>query len=410
MTSNARLLGSRRNGQRTFYGGDLQGITDSLDYLSSLGVTILYLNPIFEGRSCHRYDTVDHLRIDPMLGTREDFEVLCREAKSRGMKIVLDGVFNHTSLDHPWYRSSSLRRRYYLMKNETETMTWMNGGGLPKLDTENPRVLSAIRKTIEAWPEADGWRLDAAHLLPERCLREIRGAAGTRKIVIEDWEHSAHYFRKGLADSVTNFLFRDAMERYFIEDLAPETLVERLRVWIEGYPRAQLPWVWNFLDNHDTARLLGRVGRERFFRAAVFLFTLPGTPMVFHGDEVGLGGGGARKNHDAGRQVMPWNERWWDRGILEHFRALASFRKRFGPATRGRFRVLAAENGSRTVVWEMEWGGYRIYSAVNDGYRGSRVPGMDGRRVRLKPGEWIVRGEDREGEMRLGSEQISYST
>ncbi|MBI4179714.1 glycoside hydrolase family 13 protein [bacterium] len=358
--------------QRLFYGGDLAGIAKSVPYLSALGVTAVYLTPIFASRSSHGYDADDYFRIAPHFGTRGEYLDLVRILHAAGIKLVLDGVFNHTSFEHPWYADVRTRGDFYCMKTSRRTMTWMNGSTLPKLNPENPRVEAELLRVISAWPEIDGWRLDAAHLLPRRFLRKFKARVESTRpngiVVMEDWTDSSEHFRDGLCDGVTNFLFRDAVERFFVEDCSAETFLKRLVTWIHRYPWPNVVQSWNLLDNHDTPRFLNRVGldRRRLMLAQVLQFTLPGTPMLYQGDEIGMTG-----THDGeARAPMVWDRKKWDRKILRHVRKLIQLRKRHPVLSLGSWRPLLAANASRAVAFERRLrSGARAVIALNDGYR-----------------------------------------
>ncbi len=379
------LLCNSPTDQFTFMGGDLEGIRQSLPYLRELGVTSVYLNPIFAARSTHRYDAIDFHRIDPVLGDRRDFERLAADLHASGMRLWLDGVFNHTSHEHPWHVDEALRKRFYAMRTESEAMTWMNSGHLPKLDTQNPDVLRAILDVVASWPEVDGWRLDAGHLLPRETLRAIRTAVAPRPVVVEDWHFGAHYFQQRLADGVTNFLFREAMRAFFIEDCSPETLAARLSTWIDGYPASAAARSWTFLDNHDTARFRTTVGPGRMERALVYLFTLPGTPLIFQGTEMGLDG----RTEGESRAPIPWDEREWDQGVMGTVKRLIALRKDNPVLVEGSFRPLYADNRSRTLAFERVSPDARAVVAVNDGYHGSRFR-IGTEAFDLDAGEWRV--------------------
>ncbi len=379
------VLCGHPSGQRTWYGGTLEGIRQSLPYLADLGVTVVYLTPIFEAGSTHRYDTTDYLSIDPLLGTRRDLVSLSAALRDHGMLLVLDGVLNHTGNDHPWHRDPEERRRHYILKADGTAMTWMNRGTLPKLDTQNPLVARKLIAALDRWPEADAWRLDAAHLLPHDFLRALRKRVAPRPVIVEDWTFCPHYFEKNLADAVTNFQPRDNFRAFFGEDCSPETLLERLSNWIGAYPARALGLSWTFLENHDTDRFISLWGRDRLLRAFVLLFTLPGSPLLYHGAEIGLEGRGSLES----RKPMLWDESSWDRGILDHVRLLTKIRHEHAVLATGRFTPLFADNRSRTLVFERSGGGTSSIVAVNDGYQSCRV--RKGRLdFTLEPGEWRI--------------------
>ncbi|MEK8023388.1 MAG: glycoside hydrolase family 13 protein [Candidatus Hydrogenedentota bacterium] len=384
-TTDHSLLTGQRTDQYHFFGGDLEGVRESLPYLQDLGVTAVYMTPIFQARSTHRYDAVDYMTIDPALGTREDFEALAGDLRKRKMKLVLDGVLNHTSEEHPWHTDPDMRKEHYIMKADGQPMSWLNHGSLPKLDPQNPQVAKKLLEVLDAWPEADLWRLDAAHLLPQEFLRQLRSHVAPRPILIEDWSYCPHYFRKNIADAVTNFLFRDAVRTFFIQDASPETLLERLEIWIRTYPRRNLGLSWNFLDNHDTERFISLAGRDSLMRALVLLFTLPGTPMLYHGCEVGMKG----KTTGESRAPMEWDESKWDRGIFDHVKSLAKLRREHPVLATGGFTPLFADNRSRAFAFERTDRASRAVIALNDGY----LPGCfhdQGTDWTLDPGSWRI--------------------
>jgi len=185
------------------------------------------------------------------------------------------------------------------------------------------------------------------------------------------------------------------MVDYFREDMSPETLLDRLDAWIHAYPAKFLAASWNFLDNHDTPRFRSIVGRERLLRALVLLFTLPGTPLLYHGMEIGLEG----KDAGESRAPMIWQPHKWDHGVLEHIMLLAQLRREYPVLAHGRFVPLAADNRSRSLAFERRDGRSRALVALNDGFHPwrSRLPGMP---IHLNPGGWCIHVWDSKG--RLG--------
>lgn len=386
-----------RKGQCMFYGGDLAGITQKIPYLKELGITAVYLNPIFASHSTHKYDTDDYFTVDPHFGTRAEYETMVRHLHDAGIRVVLDGVFNHTSFHHPWYRGLRTRRRFYCMKNCREPMTWMNFGSLPKLNVERPQVEAAILRVIDAWPEIDGWRLDAAHLLPASFMRKLkRRIEAVRRnniVIMEDWTDSYFHFKDGLCDGVTNFLFSKLMERYFVEDCSPETLFKRIATFIDRYPWANAVQNWNHLANHDTSRFPDRIGgrMDRFRLAQALQFTLPGTPLIFQGDEIGMTG----RTEAACRRPMEWDSRKWNREVLEHTRRMTRLRRTHPVLSAGRWKPLDAVNHSRVLVFERRMpSGERAVIAMNDGYT-PQTAGIGRIRRRLAPHSYFIWISDR---------------
>ncbi len=399
VTDDVEELTTEPNDQYTFFGGDFAGIEKSIPHLVSLGVTLVYLNPIFAARTVHRYDAVDYLRPDSALGSRADFDRLVDALHAHGIKIYLDGVLNHTSVDHLWHADLAARRLHYVMQTKSHAMSWMGGGGLPKLDTQSAVVQEKLLEVLDCWSNVDGWRLDAAHLLPQQFLGRVRDHVAPKPIIAEDWNFAEHYFDEGLADGITNFPFREALKCFFVEDCSPETLLARLGVWITGYGRERWAGCWNYLDNHDLGRFCTDVGsRERLLRALVLKFTLPGTPLLFQGIEFGLAGEGPAE----ARQPVPWDdEKAQDAEVLDLVRKLSALRHRHAVLVDGDFEAVFADNRTRTFAFARRdaSSGARAVIAMNDGYAPCEVATEFGI-WELGAGEWrvVVRGGNGEVE------------
>jgi len=329
-----------------FFGGNLKGIEKKLDYLVSLGVGVIYLNPIFKAWSNHRYDTADYQMIDEMLGTEEDFSSLCRAAHRRGLKIVLDGVFSHTGNNSRYFDAKGVfgggavsdpdspYRSWYEFRSYPDVYTsWWGITTLPCtceldegfLDYIIDREDSVIARWMRAG--ADGWRLDVADELPDefiarlrRRLKELRPDA---ILIGEVWEDASNkssygkrrkYFTAGELDSVMNYPFRTAILDYILGRIGPKEFQRSVMDLVEHYPEGVLHSLMNMLSTHDTPRLLSllaptpapkektdragykmpdgdrEIALKRFRAATVLQFLLPGMPCVFYGDELGTEG------------------------------------------------------------------------------------------------------------------------
>jgi len=378
-------LPTRGQGAREFYGGDLEGIRQKLSYLQDLGVTALYLNPIFTSPSSHKYDTVDYFSVDPHFGTNARFADLCAELRARGMRVVLDAVVNHTSERHPWFDrygeypetgaygslEAATRGFYTFLSEDPESYSgWYGVKTLPVLDFSHPevrrRVFEADDAILRVWMREpyriDGWRFDVVHMLGE----------GTGA------KNNAHYvraFRKTLREENPeafvlgeHFFEATAWLQGDQEDGAMNYYGFALPVWAflagrdhRGHPvkvdardfepmlaraRSKLPFEiqlsqFNLLNSHDVARLLTLLGddRELMKVAVTALFTYVGVPCVYYGDEVGLLGGDDPDN----RRPFPWDEALWDENLLAHYRTLIAFRKACRALQEGAFVSLYAE-------------------------------------------------------------------
>ncbi|MEB3198527.1 MAG: glycoside hydrolase family 13 protein [Candidatus Sericytochromatia bacterium] len=363
VASSPRALTHRRHHQYTFMGGNLEGIRRKLDHIASLGATVLYLTPIFQARSSHRYDTDDYHTIDPMLGTAEDFGRLKHALRERGMKLVLDGVFNHTSYDHAWFTAQP---EFYLRTAGGQPETWMGTGLLPKLNPEHPPLQEALLRVLDQWPEADAWRLDASHLIARRFLRRLREHLGPERLVFgEDWDDARFDLHDGLYDGVTNFAFQRNVKAFLCGDCSPETLANRLRVIYEGYPWPGVLRSWNMVGNHDTDRFFSMIGgnEARLRLAWVLQALLPGTPLIYYGDEWGQTGWG-----DWGaRGPMCWRPNALQRARRDDLAAILKLRREHPALASGRIRFLHASNQDRTLVWERFNEQERVLVGINVG-------------------------------------------
>ena len=379
-----------------YFGGDFEGIRKKLPYLQQLGVTWIYLNPIFEAHANHRYNTADYLNADPLLGTNEEFTVLCREAKERGIRIILDGVFSHTGSDSLYFNregrygqggayhdpNSPYRSWYdFDKKYPCGYRSWWGFDTLPEVNENDPAYRNFIcgkGGVIDTWlaQGASGFRLDVADELPDDFIEEIRKAVKAHGpdcyLLGEVWEDATtkeaygvrrtYLLGKGL-DGVMNYPFRTAILN-FLRGGSALAAAEQLTAICEHYPAPALHALMNHLGTHDTERILTALedepaeGRDRYWQsgrrlpkpkydhgihlvrlAYALLFTLPGVPCVYYGDEVGMQG-----------YRDPFNRAYYDWGSTENrlkplIRQLAKLRKECDAFWEGEFRVTRADGG-----------------------------------------------------------------
>lgn len=341
-------VGSHQNtGAREFFGGDLKGVEQKLDYLEQLGVTALYFNPIFSSPSNHKYDTTDYFTVDPMFGTNAQFAELCEKIRGKNMKIVLDAVFNHTSVHHPWFdiqqkgegaygNPQSKFRDYYFFEGETNHyIGWKGIGNLPVLNFENEQVRDYIYQSeasvIKHWLKppysVDGWRFDVIHMLGEgegaknnahyvEAFRHATKSVNPNAYVLgEHFFEATQWLQGDQEDGAMNYYGFAHPVRAFIaqQDIMYEPInIDGLefKAWLDE-ARAKIPFSnqlsqLNQLDSHDTARFITLVdGDKRKMNIALaLLMTYVGTPCIYYGSEVGLEGGLDPDN----RRCFPWNE------------------------------------------------------------------------------------------------------
>ncbi len=395
-----------------FFGGDLWGIKEKLPYLHGLGVTVLYLSPVFEAYSNHKYDTGDYCVVDAQFGGREALDALIHAAAKYGIRIILDGVFNHTGDDSLYFDrygnyhgmgafenpASPYRSWYYFGGTDTEYDCWWGIKILPKLNQNTPacREFFTGKEGIGArYVQAGigGWRLDVADELPDTFLdafrQSVKEADRDAVIIGEVWENAAdkiaygkrrRYLRGAQLDSVMNYPLRQGILAFLLEGNG-EALAGVLTEIYSSYPKCVCDSLMNVLGTHDTERILSVLGDSavlsmdntllathkmdyskrrqgiRLLRlASMIQFTVYGVPSVFYGDEAGIEGG-----HDPFcRRPFPWGKE--EGQLQEHYTRLGKIRKHPIFAT-GDFRVL---EGSRNYIcYTRCLGGERIYVAVN---------------------------------------------
>lgn len=340
--------GSEKPTPKNFFGGDLKGIMNHLDDLSALGVTGLYLNPIFQSPSNHKYDTTDYLKIDPSFGTKEDLIQLVQKAHEKGMKVMLDGVFNHVGdqskifqdvLDKQdqskyvdWFHVREFPISFPTTKEEKlKYETFAFTPKMPKWNTENPEVEAYLLKVALYWikeSDIDGWRLDVADEVDHHFWRDFRRAVRQLKpdfYILGESSHSSYPWLDGTQwDGIMNYLYTNEVVTYFKDPSLPaSSLVEHLIAQLMSYPRPISEAQFNTIDSHDEPRLLTVLdGNKNLMKAVVaFNFLQPGSPVIYYGDEIGMIGGRDPDN----RRTMIWQKDKQDLDLFNFYQNLIQF-------------------------------------------------------------------------------------
>lgn len=423
-----------------FFGGSLAGILSRLDYLQSLSVTTLYLNPIFTSVSNHRYDTADYMAIDPMLGTESDFRQLCAAAKKRGIRIMLDGVFNHTGSDsryfnargtfedmgaaqskdspyYPWYRFGRWPDEYD---------AWWGVETLPAVNEDDPTyrrfIITDEDSVVRHWLRcgASAWRLDVADELPDDFIAQLRQVMAQENpdsfLLGEVWEDASNkiayeqrrrYFLDGALCGVMNYPFRGAALHWLRGGDASD-FREEMETLREHYPHDAYYSGLNILGTHDTARVLTVLGAEtvperkedraayrlsaqelaaglaRLRLGAMLQYCFPGSPTVFYGDEAGMQGFEDPLN----RGAFPWGGE--NRALLSLYRQLGQLRQRRTSLQWGTIRYLHADGG--LLVFQRSDGGETTICALNAGHteRELRLPWLGATAADLLSGQCFL--------------------
>ena len=383
-----------------FKGGDLLGVAEHLDYLSDLGITAIYFNPIFQSASNHRYHTHDYFQVDPLLGGNDALRELIDAAHARGIRVVLDGVFNHASrgffqFNHilecgeaspylDWFTVKGFPLNAYDHTQKPNYEAWVGLHALPKLNTDNPQVREFILRVAEYWMQfgIDGWRLDVPMEIDDDAFwrefrRRVQAVNPEGYIVGEIWVEARRWLQGDQFDAVMNYIQTRAAIAFFgSRSLAP--------LWLGGtYPPpkpihaadfaqeiegmlALYDWEittaqLNLLSSHDMPRFINMVQGDisALKLAMLFQMTMPGAPTVYYGDEVGLTGG-----YDPGcRGAMPWDRSQWNTDLLDYVRATIRLRKTHSALRRGTYRTLLADGDA--YAFERAYEGQRVVVAFN---------------------------------------------
>ncbi len=390
LKSRARRWGESQSGwpeaMVEFYGGDLPGVEQKLDYLADLGVNAIYLNPIFTAFSNHRYDVADYDNVDPHLGGNAALAALRHATAERGMRFILDIVPNHCGVAHPWFQSAlkdpnAKTAEYFTFhQHPTDYESWLGVSSLPKLNYRS----QALREAIYAGPEAifrrwlrapyaiDGWRVDVANMLARHGADQLEAEVwsgirqavkaenpaayllgenffdGSRQLQGDNLDATMNYagFTHPLWYWLNGFEIHQHGQPHNVKANTPwptEALVESWQA-----SRAAIPWTiacqqFNLLGSHDTPRALSLVDGDqaRNRLAAAFLLTYLGAPCVYYGDEIGMRG----KDSLEARNCMNWDSAQWNLELREFYQTLIKLRRNSPALLEGGFQVLAAEEG-----------------------------------------------------------------
>ncbi|MGQ9004056.1 maltogenic alpha-amylase [Bacillus subtilis] len=340
---NALPWGSKDPDVNDFFGGDLQGIVDKLDYLEDLGVNGIYLTPIFSAPSNHKYDTLDYFSIDPHFGDPEIFRTLVIQLHQRGMRIMLDAVFNHIGSASPQWQDvvkNGARSRYKdwfhihsfpVIGDNYDRFAFT--ADMPKLNTANPEVQKYLLDIALYWIrefDIDGWRLDVANEVDHVFWKTFRQAVSTEKpdvyILGEIWHSAEPWLRGDEFHAAMNYPFTEPMIEYFADRTIPASrMAYRVNAHLMNGMKQANEVMFNLLDSHDTKRLLTRCRNdEKKARALLaFMFAQTGSPCIYYGTEIGLDG----ENDPLCRKCMVWEKEKQNQDMLQFMKRLIALRK-----------------------------------------------------------------------------------
>ncbi len=393
--------GSKDPSYKDFFGGDLQGVIDHLDYLEDLGINGLYFCPIFEAYSNHKYDTIDYLKIDPAFGDAETFKNLVEECHKRGIKIMLDAVFNHMGDMSPqwqdvlkngeeskyadWFHINEFPASYKegSFFEEATDITYdvfAFTPHMPKLNTANPEVQEHLLAVARYWIEEfdiDAWRLDVANEVNHAFWKKFRQVCDEAKddfyILGEIWHSAQSWLQGDEFHAVMNYAFTDAIMGYFVKnELSMSKMVSEMNNQLMLYRDQTNQIQFNVLDSHDTPRLLTETKEDKELMKQVLAFTYiqPGVPCLYYGDEVGMTGG---MDPDC-RKCMIWEEKEQDLNLHQFIKELISVRKTNQKIlSEGTIHWKQVSEDSGVIVFERKLDGVVLTGIFNTGTKEVRA-------------------------------------
>lgn len=368
--------------------GNLRGIIEHLDYIKDLGIDVVYLTPIFKSNSCHKYDTIDYYQVDPSFGTTEDLKELVQKSHERGMKVVLDAVYNHTGREFFAFQDilekgeKSKYLDWYFIDELPPRGEWGEipnfkcfgyYGGMPKLNLKNPEVEKYITDVACYWIkecDIDGWRLDVgdeiSHFFWKNFRKAIKAVKKDMLIIGEIWHYAGDFLEGDEWDTVMNYPFYLNL----IDLLADEKINVSQFVQNLGYLKGRLnkkcyPLMWNLIDSHDTARFLHLChdNKKKQHLAAAFQLLLPGMPMVYYGDEYAMPGA----NDPDCRRGMYWDEEYQDKEMYNWYKKLMQIRKAHACIVEGEMIETITNDDDGTIVMIRKNGDETIAMLFNCG-------------------------------------------
>lgn len=401
-------------GPHGYKGGDLMGVVEHLDYLADLGINAIYFCPIFQSASNHRYHTHDYYQVDPMLGGNAALRELLDQAHQRGIRIILDGVFNHASRGFFQFNDileNGLKSAYvdwFTIKDrdkpldpynaqaiakgkkwDTNYLCWWNLPPLPKFNVANPEVREFLLNVATHWVKfgIDGWRLDVPEEIDDEPFWQefhcrVKAADPEAYIIGEIWHPAQEWLRGDRFDAVMNYVFNRAVQCFFggsrldtrarpggyrLRTIKAETFARRMKEMLSLYSWPVTQVQLNLLGSHDTPRILSILGDDKasLKLAVLFQMTIPGAPCIYYGDEVGMVSVPVA-GHE-GRAAMCWDENEWDIDLRETVKKYVALRKAHPALRRGTFTALHADNRHGVYAFLRQHATEEIAIILNNG-------------------------------------------
>ncbi|WP_067730789.1 glycoside hydrolase family 13 protein [Oceanobacillus damuensis] len=379
--------GSTEPSPTNFFGGDVEGVIDHLDYLIDLGINGIYFTPIFKAHSNHKYDTIDYMEIDPQFGSKETFRQLVDECHKRGIRIMLDAVFNHSGYYFPPFQDvleKQQESRYkdwfhiwdfpVITEPKPNYDTFGFVGSMPKLNTENPEVKKYLLDVARYWTsefDIDGWRLDVANEVDHQFWRDFRKEVKAIKsdvyVLGEIWHDSMPWLLGDQFDAVMNYPFTIAALDYLAKDkINAEAFANQITSVLSSYPENVNEVAFNLLGSHDTARVLTVCDNNKQRAKLLYLLQLSfkGTPCIYYGDEIGMTG----ENDPGCRKCMVWDKDKQDSNLKSFIKKLIHLRNSepaFG--NDGTFQIVESSAETNHLIYSKTYHEEKIYIIINPG-------------------------------------------
>lgn len=406
-----------------FQGGDLRGVIQKFDYVLDLGINAIYFNPIFQATATHRYNTTDYFKIDPRLGDQRDFQALLHVAHSNGVRVILDGVFNHCgrgffpfndllenqeySVYKDWFYVKRFPVHAYTPGEAEDYQGWWGYKSLPKLNYHHPAVRRYLMDVTRYWIDqgTDGWRLDVPNEIDDEGFwaefRQIAKAANPDAYLLgEIWDGNPRWVGDRTFDGLMNYPLRETLLHWLGGKATVTQFAERAEKLLTAYPRENVYAMYLLLGSHDTERLWTVLGGDlaKVKLAFLFQFAYPGAPAVYYGDEIGIEGG----KDPACRHTFPWDSVHWRQDLRHWVKQLIHLRRATPALRRGDFTRIYLDEARGCYAFGRTLGAEKVLVAINASgtRRNLRLPvaGLgwsDGQIIRnlLERGEYIVSGD-----------------
>lgn len=355
----------------SIFGGDLQGVIQHLDYLVDLGINGIYFTPLFKANSNHKYDTVNYLEIDPQFGSLQDMKEVVAQCHARGIRVMLDAVFNHCGLDFPPFQdvlengeASQYKDWFHISftpSGDIHYETFSFEKSMPKLNTQHPEVRKYLFEVGEYWIKEchiDGWRLDVANEIDHQFWKDFRQAMKAIHpevyLVGEVWHDAMPWLEGDQFDAVMNYPLANLLHQFFAYDVInAQHFTFALQKFLHQYPKPVYHSLFNMVGSHDTPRILNlaKMNKQKVKLLSVFQFCFFGSPSIYYGDEIGLTG-----DQDPGcRGCMEWDSSKQDQDMLAFMKKLIHLRKQYPIlGNEGQFRILSYDENKNSLCFQRE--------------------------------------------------------